>query len=356
MKRKRLSRKRKGLIAALAVTSFLLLNHVASLVAAPLIFNRIFAGEKYDVSLTPGLVDYQSVAASYPRQTFTFPSSDVSLQGYFYDNPSSKRLVVVSAGIDDPADGYLSQEIYFYDQGYDVISYDGYGKGASGGSSLKGLPQAKRDLASLLTYLESSAWVNEPVFLFGHSQGAYASAAILGEGFASVKALVAVSGFDSSEETVMAFARRKVSFLADLSWPYVTTYERYLFGEDSPLKASDQLNNSAIPALIAQGDADHTIPLESLSLYRHKDSCTDPNAQFRLFSGEQGGHSSILYSLGALAYQKEVATQYAELEKANPRGVNEETRRAFCDTIDDIRYSEVNPELMNGARDLFNRF
>lgn len=354
--KRKMTPKRKRLLWGLVIVSFLLINHVVALIATPLIFQRIFASSSYNVALTPGLVDYQSVASLYPRSDFSFPSDDVTLQGHFYDQPSSKRLVVISAGIDDPGDGYLSQALYFYNQGYDVVSYDGYGKGLSGGNSLKGLPQAKRDLTALLHYLSQSVYQDEPIFLFGHSQGAYASAAVLGEGFSQIKALVAVSGFDSAEETVMDFARRKVSFLADLSWAYVTTYERYLFQEDSPLKASDKLNNSAIPVLIAQGDNDKTIPLNRLSIYRHKDTCQNPNASFRLFSGEQGGHASILYSLDALRYQKEVEAAYDALKEAHPEGLDEATKKAFFDQVDDARYSGLNDDLMGASIALFNRF
>lgn len=348
-----MSRKRKGLIAALVVVVFLLVNHVASLVATPLIFNRIFASESFDPSLVPGLVDYQDIRASYPRTEFSFLSHGAKLQGYFYDNPASRKCLIFSSGISDPADGYLSWESACYDQGYDVVSYDGYGKGKSEGKNKRGLPEAKEDLSALLAYLSTSAWAGEPLYLLGHSQGAYASACAMREKPANVKAIATISAMNSGEETVMEFARRKVSFLADLSWPYVTTYERYLFGSDSYLTAVDGLNISAIPALIAQGDADKTIPLESLSLYSHQKETTDPNAHYLLFSGEQGGHASILYSLAALQYQKEVTSAFEAKEKEKGAALTDEERRAFYQTIDDRRYSAVNPDLLAAVFTLF---
>lgn len=351
--KRRMSRKRKGLIAALVVVVFLLVNHIASLVATPLIFNRIFASENFDVSLIPGLVDYQDIAGSYPRSEFVFPSNGVQLQGYFYDNPNSQKCVVFSAGISDPADGYLSLESACYDEGYDVVSYDGYGKGKSGGNGKRGIPEAKEDLAALLSYLNTSPWLNESLYLLGHSQGAYASASVMRDKPANVKAVAAISAMNSAEETVMEFARRKVSFLADLSWPYVTTYERYLFGEDSPRTAAEGLNISAIPALIAQGDEDKTIPLGSLSLYSHKDEITDPNVVYRVFSGEQAGHSSILYSLDALRYQKEVASSLETKEKEKGAALSEEELRTFYQSVDDRRYSTVNPDLLTSIFTLF---
>lgn len=343
------------MIIALILSVFLLLNHVAALIATPFIFNAVFAKESEDLTITPGLVDYASVASEYARKEFTFLSEGTALQGYVYDNPLSQRLVIVSAGISSPADDYLAQETYFYDQGYDVISYDGYGKGKSGGQSKRGIAQAKKDLSALLSYLETSEYKEEPVFLFGHSQGAYASAAVLGENHPQIKAISAVSGFNSSEETVLEFARRKVSFLADLSWPYVTTYERYLFGADSSLKASNSLKNSAIPALICQGDADKTIPLSSLSLYRFKDSCARKDLSFSLFSGEHGGHTSILYSDEAVAYQNEVEASLSKLKERYPSGIPYTVKQDFYRGIDDERYSEVNPSLMEPIVALFNR-
>jgi hypothetical protein len=152
---------------------------------------------------------------------------------------------------------------------------------------------------------------------------------------------------------VMEFARRKVSFLADLSWPYVTTYERYLFGSDSPRTAVEGLNISAIPALIAQGNEDKTIPLNSLSLYGHRAEITDPQATYSLFEGEQGGHSSILYSLEALSYQKEVAADLEKQKKEKGGALTAEELRAFYRTVDDRKYSAVNPTLMASILALF---
>jgi len=341
------------LIAALVVVVFLLVNHVASLVTTPLIFNRIFASESFDPSLVPGLVDYQDIQASYPRTEFSFLSNGAKLQGYFYDNPASTKCVVFSPGISDPADDYLNWESACYDEGYDVVSFDGYGKGKSEGEDMRGLPEAKEDLSALLSFLNTSAWAGEPLYLLGHSQGAYASACVMREKPKNVKAIATISAMNSAEETVMEFARRKVSFLADLSWPYVTTYERYLFDSDSFLTAVDGLNISAIPALIAQGDADKTIPLESLSLYRHQKEISDPNAHYALFSGEQGGHGSILYSLAALQYQNEVSLSLEAEEKEKGAALTKEELRAFYQTIDDRRYSAVNPDLLKAIFTLF---
>jgi hypothetical protein len=351
--KRKLSRKRKGLIALLAISLFLLVNHIASWALTPVIFDRIFSSESFDPSLMPGLVDYQDIEADYPRQTFTFPSNGASLQGYFYDNPASKKCVVFSPGISDPADGYLSMETFCYDQGYDVVSFDGYGKGKSEGKNKRGLPEAKEDLSALLSYLKKSSWSEEPLYLLGHSQGAYASACVMRDKPANVKAVAAISGFNSAEETVMEFARRKVSFLADLSWPYVTTYERYLFDSDSSRTAVEGLNISAIPALIAQGSEDKTIPLKSLSLYGHRTDIIDPKATYSLFEGEQGGHSSILYSLDALTYQKEVAADLEKKAKEKGGSLTAEELRIFYQGIDDRKYSAVNETLMASIFNLF---
>lgn len=349
-----MSRKRKGLIWALSISLFLLVNHVVAWAITPAIFGAVFASEKWDPSITAGLVDYQDVVSLYPRKSFFFSSNGASLQGYFYDNPASDKLVVFSCGIDSPADAYLSQELYLYDQGYDVVSYDGYGKGNSGGASRRGIPEAKEDLASLLDYLQTSAYANEPLYLVGHSQGAYASGAILNERASSIKAVAMVSGFDNAEETVMEFARRKVSFLADLSWPYVTTYERYLFGEDSLLRASEGIRKATCPCLIAQGDNDQTIPLNSLSIYSHTSARENPQAKFSLYSGVFSGHTSILYSESANLYQQEVKNDYAALQSQHGGSLTYEEKKAFFDQVDDRKYSESNPQLMKEITTLFS--
>jgi pimeloyl-ACP methyl ester carboxylesterase len=328
-------------------------NHIALVALGPLIYEKIFASPSFDPSLTPGLVDYEAVRDSYPRTEFAFPSHQEKLTGYFYDRKDSEKIVVVSAGIADPADGYLAQEMYFYDHGYDVIAYDGYGKGKSGGSWMRGLPEAEEDLASLLTYLKTSEWKEEPLYLFGHSQGAYASAAVLTEGFSGIKAVAAVSAFDSPEQTILNFARRKVSFLADLSNPYILSFEHILYGKKSDLSAFDGVKNSSLPLLIAHGEEDKTIPIRENSLYQRKEEIQDPKATYYLGTGDEGGHASILYSSAAVAYQKSVEEDRKTLADRYSGSIPTDPLKSFIASVDDRRYSEVNSELMETILSVF---
>jgi pimeloyl-ACP methyl ester carboxylesterase len=325
------------------------------LIATPLIYKSIFKKRAaFDAAINPGLVDYSAVSSSYPRSVFSFTSSGEKLTGYSYDNPLSSKLVIVLPGIGSTADEYLFMDLAFYDAGYDVVSFDGYGLGASGGDYLKGMPEEAIDLESLLTYLASDqVFSKENIYLFGHSQGAYAACLALNHDYPQVKACVAVSGFNSSEETVLSFARRYVNFLADLSAPFVTSYQRQLFGDYSTLTAIGGINHTAIPFLICQGETDQMIKPDVEAIYHYKDQITNNSVSYYVGTGLQGSHDGILFSLEACSYQKEVSTEYEELKKQNNGSLTYEQKKDFMSKVDDAKYSQVNQELIEKAVKLF---
>jgi pimeloyl-ACP methyl ester carboxylesterase len=355
--KKKKRRKILIIVASVLVGSFLLFYVAGNLIATPFVYKAIFKSpDPFDPAISAGLVDYSNLESTYPREKFTFTSSEKRIQGYRYDNPSSEKIALVLPGIGSTADEYLAQDLYFYDHGYDVVTFDQYGVGQSEGDWLRGMAQEAIDLGNLLTYLSANeATKSQSVYLFGHSQGAYAACVALNDAYPSVKAVAAVSGFDSSEDTVIAFAKRYVGFLADISGPFVTGYQRQLFGGLSTRKAHDGINKTAIPFLIAQGDDDETIPSETIAIYHYRDRIVNDKVSYYVGTGLEGGHETIMYSLEADAYRKELKTQYQALLKEYDNKIPYEKEVAFYETIDDAKYSDLNKDLMSEVINTFDK-
>lgn len=330
------NKKRLALKIGIILDSFLILNVLVQLIGTPLIYQAIFerkdALEKEDAV---GAIAYSSIASSYPRSAFSFSVDGATLQGHVYDHPNASKAIVIAPGMGSNEESYLTYVSGFYDQGYDVVTYNDYGCFTSGGSSLRGFPQSARDLQGLLDYLpDLPGFSAETYGVFGHSWGAYAATHVLAP-TSFLKAVVAVSACNSAEEAVMDSSRKKVSILADLSWPFLISYQRCLFGDLSSQTAVDCLNAVSTPVLLAHGKEDQTFPYEKDSIARHQKEITNPNVSYYLAEGLEGSHSGILYSEEANAYRAKVA-----LEKTTP--------------VDTALYNQVNPVLFDASIALFS--
>ena len=114
-----------------------------------------------------------------------------------------------------------------------------------------------------------------PVFLWGYSMGGYAAAVLAGER-PEVKGAAVVSAFESPVEMMMAKAREKAGFLAELERPFLLLSEWVLFGGYADRHASDELTDGEPLVLVIHGGADTTVP-EEMSLYRRMADGTGRN-------------------------------------------------------------------------------
>jgi pimeloyl-ACP methyl ester carboxylesterase len=329
------NKKRLWLKLGIGLDSFLILNTLVQLIGTPFIYQAIFSRkDSLEEEDALGAIDYSSLATSYPRSAFSFTVDGATLQGHVYDNPKSEKAIIIAPGMGSNEESYLTYVTGFYDAGYDILTYNDTGSFSSAGSSLKGFPQSIRDLQGLLNYLpELQGFSKETYGAFGHSWGAYAASHVLSP-TCPLKAVVAVSGCNTAEEAVLGSARRKVSILADLSWPFLITYQRLMFGELSSQSAVSTLNSVSTPVLVAHGKEDVTFPYEKESISSHQKEITNPNVSYYLGEGEEGSHSGILYSEKANAYRQSV-------QKEKPR------------TVDTSLYNEVNPDLFQAALALY---
>lgn len=272
-------------------------------------------------------------AKQYPREELKIPSGQNLLTAYLYGKNNMNGLIVVSPGHTDANDIKLYEIIYFVDNGWQVLCYDYTGSYTSQGQSLVGYNQSVHDLDSVLNYIESNDSLKDiPVVLFGHSLGAYASAAVLQYGH-NVKAAVIASGFDTPKEQWLYSIERYTSRFHYLLYPYTRLFISMQYGKEQNLSAIDGINSVDIPVLVISGTDDSFYGGES-PIYKKRNRITNPNCSFMLKS-EKGhnGHYDYFLSDDALEYQK-----MAESD-------------SFDGTIDKFLYGQHDTELMNCIND-----
>jgi len=141
-----------------------------------------------------------------------FESDGITLAGYKYskENTDSKGLVILAHGLGGGGHNTYMPFIYeFTSNGYSVFTYDARGNDESGGRSVGGLPQGVIDLDSAIRHTkEIDEYKGFPIFLFGHSWGAYSSATVLNI-HPDIKAAVIIAGFNESED-MMKYQSEKI--------------------------------------------------------------------------------------------------------------------------------------------------
>ncbi|MDR2822021.1 MAG: alpha/beta hydrolase [Acholeplasmatales bacterium] len=133
-----------------------------------------------------------------------FNSSGVEIIGGIYSLDSKKdRLnkIIIFAPGDSPGQfAYTTLIRKFVLMGYDVLSYDNYGTGYSGGINRKSLYQSTFDLVEAIKYIkESELYSTYPISLIGHSHGGYCVGTVLSFFPDLIESVVCISGlFDFS--------------------------------------------------------------------------------------------------------------------------------------------------------------
>ncbi|MDO4815112.1 MAG: alpha/beta fold hydrolase [Bacillota bacterium] len=271
---------------------------VLSVVSSAVIFNAVF--QRRTVSPYELIMSYSdSEAENYPRRQLSFMSGEKLLKGYVYGEQNQKGIIIIANGFNAGASGHLGEVFYFADKGWTVLAFDGTGVGDSQGDSVVGLEQMRLDVLAAMDYIKTDEALCElPVFLYGHSAGGYAAATLCND--ERVSAVVSISGFDSPLDTMRFYAAKYVGVFADVEYPFIQLYDRYRFGENGGIRATEQLSESKHPVMIVQGSEDETIPYE-LSIYAACEDENYDNVRCVLVDEEYRNHHSTIWLKAASA-------------------------------------------------------
>lgn len=298
--------KRVVLTLVIFVIAFSLLSAIVSMCVFSVMFSR------FDERQSALFLSYSDIDSDqYPREKAQFESGGNKLFGYMYTTSAeSHGTVIVVNGFHCTLDRHLPEIMCFVDNGWSVFTYDATGVGASEGSSQVGLSQSRLDADAAVRYVSSIS--SEPIVMYGHSEGAYASVTTL-EDSDKISAVVAVSGFNSPLELMHRHTKNNVGILADIEYPFMYAHNYILFNRFSNEPAYEAINSTDVPVAVFQGSEDTTVPYD-ISIYSHKDELTNPNAVCFEVKSDRGNHSTIWLSDSAAKY----TLKYREHPTENP--------------------------------------
>ncbi len=171
-----------------------------------------------------------------------------------------KGLIFWSSGIGGDHSAYLPILSELAEKGYFVAAYDPTGTGKSGGNCVRGLPQNLIDgKTALKSVRRIEALHDMPLYLMGHSNGAYAALALLGE-CTDVCASAVFAPFNKTTDMVLAHCHSFSHGFSRLISPYIRLYYRVLFGKEAEISAADSMRNANIPILLVHGREDDVVP------------------------------------------------------------------------------------------------
>lgn len=335
LKNRTKSRVRRDMIGLLLI---IIAFNIAAFIGVNVAYNKVFSRADYYEYNTAYFYTYDEIDTNkYKREILSIKSGKNTLAGYLYGQESTQGLIIISPGHRDASDIKLSEITYFVDKGWMVLCYDYTGCYTSEGSSMIGYVQAPADLDEVLDYIESDHRFDKlPVMLFGHSLGAYASAAVL-QYKHNITAVVAASGFDDPTEQWEYSVKRFTNIFGNLLSPYSKMIMNTKFGDMAHFSAIDGINSTEIPVLIMQGTTDEFYGNVS-SIYEHRDKITNVNCSLRIMSEENHhGHYDYFLSDKAVAYRNKIKKDEIEKKEA----------------IDKFLYIEHDDEIMNYINEFY---
>ncbi|MBE5754438.1 MAG: alpha/beta fold hydrolase [Clostridiales bacterium] len=346
-------RKAKKVVTAILATlsGFSAMTVASAVIAYDSFFERY---ERPNYELYPGEYCFERVSDRLKRDEFYIKTKGADLKCYYYPTENAKGLVIIVHGLHAGADDFIPFAECFVKHGFNVFSYDGTGVYDSKGDSTVGMCQSLVDLDNVLNFIKNEdAYKNQPLYLMGHSQGGYAVTSILSL-HKEVKAVAAVAPINNAFTVMVEKGEQYVGKVAQASRPIFSVYQRILFKDYVNYDGVKGINSVDIPIFIAQGVDDKSITYDKLSITAYRDSITNPNVEYYLTKGVLGSHLEILYSVDAVLYRKEVASDLKLLEMNKGTKLTTAEKAEYNATVNHKLYSSVNEELMVKIIDTFD--
>ncbi len=291
---------------------------------------------------------YEDFPCLRQKRFVKIPSGKRTLIGHLYEQPSPKGLFLCVHGLGGLSEDFSSAyHAYFYQHGYDVLALDLSASGRSQGIGVPGLSQSALDVKSALDYIHSSSLAGLPLFLFGHSWGAYGVSASL-EFDSSPLAVFEMSGF---ADPFLIMTELPKSYIP-IGVSYTEPALRKAMEERDPqyafLSAKQALEKAKNTyCVLIQGDSDKLV-VQKASLF---------GQDYRRNGVEKismpgRGHGNVATSLESVQYLKKMkennAFYYREYKK-NPTKMSEEERKAYlssfskplCCQLDESLFSRI---------------
>lgn len=268
------------------------------------------------------------------------------LAGYKYSRSGKnpKALLVVVHGLCGGHWNYMDICNHFVNKNFAVFAYDATGNGQSEGKKVGGFAQGLCDLDYVLNYVkELPEYKGLSIVLMGHSWGAFCVGNILNF-HPDVKAVVAVSGFDTSACLLKQYTEVNIGKAATILMPYISLYERLTWGKYAGTSACDGFANSDAKVMIIHSSDDPTVFAENGYDRYYKKFSDDDRFVFKMYSDR--GHSYPVNSDEGRACRTKIKDGYFEVVKnegieAGEAYIQATLDRSGCMKLDEALMDEI---------------
>ena len=331
---------------------------IAANIVARKVYDSFFGRyERPDYNVTPGLINYKDFESFLPREKMHIKSKDATLQAYFYENASSKDLILLAHGFHAGADDFLPVIAYLVQKGYSVLTYDMTGTYDSTGKGTIGFCQWLVDCDYVIKFIQNDKKFKKlNLYLLGHSCGGYAVSAVLSLK-KHIKACATIAAPNNGYTLLLEKGTQYAGEFANqgVSKDFLDSYQKKLFGKYCNYSGLQGVNSSKVPTFIAHGLEDEVIDFDLQSLISHRDEMKNKNLQFYFGTGSQSKHNSILFSDHANelqeSFEKSAKLVKKEYKKNKEKLVEE--KNALCLNINNHEFSEINYNLFDQIIEFF---
>ncbi len=280
-----------------------------------------------------------------------------ALRGYIYysnhDSPVDGLIgvIILVHGFGTTHMDYLHLIEWFVKSGFAVFSYDNTGCGESEGSSMCGLPNAVHDLECAIKCIRQDSELSGlPLFIFGHSWGAYATTSVLAH-IGGITAAVGCCGFDTSLDMLKCYSTAFTGRIGLLIIPFAALYERIKFGRYSAISGSYGVLNSNARVMLIHSKEDEVVPYKC-SVAAHVKPFIESNGRVNVKLYSDRGHN-VFRSDASIVYRSEMVAKQMKLRKRYGNNIPKKICDEYAKGIDKRLLSELKVDLMEEITTFF---
>lgn len=251
--------------------------------------------------------------------------------------------------------GYMPLIHYFASNGYDVFGYDATANDLSEGEVIGGFPQGIIDLDYAIRYVKE-AYPGQPIFLVGHSWGAYSVGNVLNF-HPDVRGAVMFAGFDKTELMLMQEGEKRAGKAAKLLIPYVRLYERLIYKQYADVSATSGFERAKdARIMVVHSKDDDTVLMKTGYDVLYKNNSENDRVHF--VSYNLRGHNNLFYAPAAIIYRIQLQSSYHAFlqDKGSAFPSVSEAKAAFRDDSEYVDFEKcfmLDDELMQKILDMF---
>ena len=198
-------------------------------------------------------INREKISASYKGKNL--------FAAVYYVTPVTdcKKVILFCHGMGAGHAAYMTEIATLAKYGYAVVAYDSIGCGQSEGKNIRGFyANVECAVAAYIAIKSNAQLKDKPVYLVGHSWGAYA--ALCATKYVAAEGVVALSGFNTPSRMLQDGAAGVMGdFLARLCRPFWYIINLCKFGFKGNSDAVRCIQKSGVPAFLAYGTNDTVI-------------------------------------------------------------------------------------------------